>query len=81
MKVLITTLGTRGDVQPFVALARGLLAAGHEVVLAAPQRFAGFYFTVWMVTPSSTLAGSRPVDLLDRRSTALFPALEAFSRG
>jgi len=42
MKVLIMTLGTRGDVQPFLALARGLLAAGHEVVLAAPQRFAGF---------------------------------------
>lgn len=42
MKVLIMTLGTRGDVQPFVALARGLLAAGHEVVLAAPQRYAGF---------------------------------------
>ncbi|WP_427136328.1 glycosyltransferase [Pseudarthrobacter sp. S9] len=42
MKVLIMTLGTRGDVQPFIALARGLLAAGHEVVLAAPHRFAGF---------------------------------------
>ena len=42
MKVLIMTLGTRGDVQPFIALARGLLAAGHEAVLAAPQRFAGF---------------------------------------
>ena len=42
MKVLIMTLGTRGDVQPFIALARGLLAAGHEVVLTAPQRFAGF---------------------------------------
>ncbi|MEC3975809.1 glycosyltransferase [Amycolatopsis sp. H20-H5] len=42
MKVLILTLGTRGDVQPFVALARGLLAAGHEVVLTAPHRFGGF---------------------------------------
>ncbi|WP_200939407.1 glycosyltransferase [Arthrobacter sp. Leaf337] len=42
MKVLIMTLGTRGDVQPFVALARGLLGAGHEVVLTAPERFAGF---------------------------------------
>jgi len=42
MKVLIMTLGTRGDVQPFIGLAQGLLAAGHEVVLAAPQRFAGF---------------------------------------
>lgn len=42
MKVLILTLGTRGDVQPFVALARGLAAAGHEAVLAAPRRFDGF---------------------------------------
>lgn len=42
MKVLIMTLGTRGDVQPFVALGRGLLAAGHEVVLTAPHRFAEF---------------------------------------
>lgn len=36
------TLGTRGDVQPFVALARGLGAAGHDAVLAAPQRFDEF---------------------------------------
>jgi sterol 3beta-glucosyltransferase len=42
MKVLILTLGTRGDVQPFVALARGLTAAGHDAVLAAPHRFAEF---------------------------------------
>lgn len=42
MKVLIMTLGTRGDVQPFVALARGLTVAGHDAVLAAPHRFAEF---------------------------------------
>ncbi len=36
------TLGTRGDVQPFVALARGLTAAGHDAVLAAPHRFDEF---------------------------------------
>jgi UDP:flavonoid glycosyltransferase YjiC (YdhE family) len=35
-------LGTRRAVQPFVALARGLLAAGHDVVVATPHRFAGF---------------------------------------
>ncbi|MFC8800946.1 glycosyltransferase, partial [Promicromonospora sp. NPDC057138] len=40
MKALIMTLGTRGDVQPFVALARALDAAGHEAVLCAPHRFA-----------------------------------------
>jgi sterol 3beta-glucosyltransferase len=42
VKVLILTLGTRGDVQPFVALAQGLTKVGHEAVLAAPHRFARF---------------------------------------
>jgi sterol 3beta-glucosyltransferase len=42
VKVLIMTLGTRGDVQPFLALARGLAAAGHDAVLAAPRRFDEF---------------------------------------
>ncbi len=42
MKALIMTLGTRGDVQPFVALARALDASGHEAVLCAPHRFADF---------------------------------------
>jgi sterol 3beta-glucosyltransferase len=42
VKVLIMTLGTRGDVQPFVALARGLTGAGHDAVLVAPHRFAEF---------------------------------------
>lgn len=40
MKALIMTLGTRGDVQPFVALAQALDAAGHEAVMCAPHRFA-----------------------------------------
>ncbi|GAA3392764.1 glycosyltransferase [Cryptosporangium minutisporangium] len=41
MKVLVLTLGTRGDVQPFVALARGLQQRGHQAVVAAPERLAG----------------------------------------
>ncbi|MFG1708045.1 glycosyltransferase [Nonomuraea sp. M3C6] len=36
MKVLILTHGTRGDVQPYAALALALRLAGHEVVLGAP---------------------------------------------
>ncbi|NIY76930.1 glycosyltransferase family 1 protein [Thalassospira sp. HF15] len=42
MHVMLMTYGTRGDVQPFVALGRGLLQQGHRVTLAAPERFAGF---------------------------------------
>jgi sterol 3beta-glucosyltransferase len=33
MKILITTFGTRGDIQPFIALAKGLREAGHEAAI------------------------------------------------
>jgi sterol 3beta-glucosyltransferase len=42
VRICIQTLGTRGDVQPYLALARGLMARGHEVQLAAPEQFADF---------------------------------------
>ncbi|MDN3519385.1 glycosyltransferase [Aquisalimonas lutea] len=42
MNVFITTYGTRGDVQPYVALGQGLQAAGHHVTLATSERFRGF---------------------------------------
>ncbi len=41
-RALLLTSGTRGDVQPFVALGQGLRAAGHEVVLCTHTRFRGF---------------------------------------
>jgi sterol 3beta-glucosyltransferase len=39
MRISIHTLGTRGDIQPYLALSRGLLAAGHEVQIAGPEQF------------------------------------------
>ncbi|MBK8022431.1 MAG: glycosyltransferase family 1 protein [Chloroflexi bacterium] len=42
MRIVILTIGTRGDVQPFVALARGLRAAGHDPLIVAPEVFAEF---------------------------------------
>jgi sterol 3beta-glucosyltransferase len=42
MKILTMTLGTRGDVQPFLALVLGLRAASHDAVLVAPHRYADF---------------------------------------
>ncbi|WP_448003399.1 glycosyltransferase [Agromyces bauzanensis] len=38
MKILMVTAGSRGDVEPFAALARRAAASGHEVRLAAPDR-------------------------------------------
>ncbi|WP_159942936.1 glycosyltransferase [Nocardiopsis sp. FR6] len=37
MHALLLTHGTRGDVQPFLALARGLEAAGHTSTVAGPR--------------------------------------------
>jgi UDP:flavonoid glycosyltransferase YjiC (YdhE family) len=39
MRVAIQTLGTRGDVQPYLALALGLAGRRHEVQIAAPVQF------------------------------------------
>jgi len=40
MKITICTFGSRGDIQPYLALAVGLQKAGHTVTLAAPHNFA-----------------------------------------
>lgn len=40
MKLLLLTFGSRGDVQPYVALGRGLRRAGHAVTLATHAPFA-----------------------------------------
>jgi sterol 3beta-glucosyltransferase len=37
MKILLLTAGTRGDVEPFTALAQSLAARGHQVLLAVPD--------------------------------------------
>jgi sterol 3beta-glucosyltransferase len=63
MNVLILTVGTRGDVQPYVALGRGLQAAGHAVVLVAPAQFAEF------VTGHSLEFAALPAEFLDLLQT------------
>ena len=40
MRITILALGSRGDVQPFVALAVALRARGHRIRIAAPQDYA-----------------------------------------
>lgn len=42
MRIAIQTLGTRGDVQPYIALAKGLVARGHMVQISAPVQFETF---------------------------------------
>src|SRR5438874_2431275 len=42
MKVLLAPHGTRGDVQPMLALAIALRARGHVVSFVAPSNFSGW---------------------------------------
>lgn len=71
MRVVLATVGSRGDVQPFVALATELQRHVDEVVLAAPASFApmaaahGVRFRGLPVDPAGMLAteiGQRWID-------------------
>lgn len=42
MRIVILTLGTHGDVRPYVALGVGLTARGHNVLICAPENFESF---------------------------------------
>lgn len=41
-RILITTFGTRGDIQPFIALGKGLRSAGYEVAVCTSEGYQAF---------------------------------------
>ncbi|MBD1997439.1 glycosyltransferase family 1 protein [Leptolyngbya sp. FACHB-541] len=41
-RITILTIGSRGDIQPFCAIALGLIQSGHQVTLASSPNFADF---------------------------------------
>jgi len=56
MKILLITLGTRGDVQPFIAIGSKLKVAGHNVHIAADTGFSE------MITAESLTHHPLPLD-------------------
>ena len=42
LRVVLATVGSRGDVQPMLAIAQVLVAHGHTPVVAAPPNFEGW---------------------------------------
>ena len=66
VRIAIHTLGARGDVQPYVALALCLKAADHETLIAALSQFEAFV---------STLSGAEGFDTGNPqpRGLAVFP--------
>ncbi len=97
MKALLLTVGSQGDVQPFVALAVRLRASGHEAVLAAPAVFSGLAsaydvpfvpLELDMGEVGDAVAGRyglphvvRFCRAMGRRAATVFPALETMADG
>jgi UDP:flavonoid glycosyltransferase YjiC (YdhE family) len=67
MRVVLATFGSRGDVQPMLALSLALKEAGHDVLLAAPPEKAGW--AKHMGCPFSPL-GSHVTAFLDSMGDA-----------
>lgn len=61
MRVLLSTYGSRGDVEPLAGLAVALQALGAEAVVCAPpdQEFAGLLARVGVPLAPAFLAGAR----------------------
>ncbi len=60
-KITLLTSGTRGDVQPYIALGLGLQARGYHAQIAAPDSFASLVKTAGL--PFAALDGN-PSDLM-----------------
>ena len=43
MRILLSTLGTIGDILPFARMARLLLGRGHRVTVHCPRQFGGWF--------------------------------------
>lgn len=70
MKILIMTLGTRGDVQPFLALGQNLQARGHNVSMFASRSFHDSIESAGL-TPCCSTAQSSDVFDFERAETSL----------
>lgn len=79
MRVTVLTVGSRGDVTPFLALGVGLVRAGHAVRLATHAEFAhlvadaGLEFAELPGDPRSALASPEGQAMLTTRNPAALP--------
>lgn len=77
-RIVLTTIGSRGDINPFIALACGLRERGHAVHFAVDERFAA------LVAHEGFAADVLPPDMLqDHTATggAVGPIKRAFEHG
>lgn len=96
MRVLLSTIGSRGDVQPLVALGSELKALGHDVKLCVPPDFRewieGLGMPVTPIGPSlrwtgkarpsgATITAEQRREMLEGTVAAQFETIAAAARG
>jgi len=89
MKIVILTAGTRGDVQPYLALAKRLQAAGYDVRLGAPSNFESFaathgieftplradYYQLMDSPEGQALKSGNPIRVMQNMRSTVFPMM------
>ena len=73
-KITLLTYGSRGDVQPYIALGMGLQHAGHTVRLAAPGIFVALilvYIPLFSEFATPALVGGRSGYMLGSLANSL----------
>lgn len=89
MKITILAVGTRGDVQPYVALAKGLKAAGYGVRVGAPINFESFvtahgleyaplrgdYYQLMDSPEGQALKSGNPLRVMQHMKTTVYPLM------
>ena len=85
MKIFINTLGSLGDVQPYVALGVALKARGYEVIICTSSRFESFIKEhgleyAYMNDELLALVDSDEVRDLMGHTTNIFGAMEAVAK-
>ncbi len=67
MRILLSTLGTIGDIIPFARMARMLLARGHRVTVHCPKQFGEWFPSeVDIVFSGGELPGTRREEFFDQ---------------
>ena len=77
MRITILALGTRGDVQPYIALGLGLQAAGHQVKIASSLIFEDFVRGRGL---QFTSIGKNPQELIQQLKTEIKPKMTPLSK-
>lgn len=89
MNITILTAGTRGDIQPYVALAKQLKDAGYTVRLGAPANFEAFasshgisfaplradYYQLMDSPEGQSLKSGNPIRVMQHMKTTVFPMM------